>query len=87
MKSFEERLARLEDLSESIRDGEISLDEALAHFEEGIKLAKGLEKDLTRIERKIQILVNEPTEEGEKPVLELFPELSESTGSGAEREE
>ena len=77
MKNFEERLTRLESLSEKIRDGEVSLEEASEMFEEGIKLARGLEKDLSRIERKIEILVNQPTEEGEKPVLELFPELGD----------
>lgn len=81
MKNFEERLTRLESLSEKIRDGEVSLEEAAEMFEEGIKLARGLEKDLSRIERKIEILVNQPVEEGEKPVLELFPELGEKEDS------
>lgn len=77
MKSFEERLNRLEEISNSIRDGEIPLDEAADLFEEGVNLAKGLEKELDRIDRKIQKLINEPTSEGEKPILELFPELSD----------
>ncbi|HUX12673.1 MAG TPA: exodeoxyribonuclease VII small subunit [Spirochaetia bacterium] len=77
MKNFEERLERLEGLSDRIRDGEVSLEEAAQMFEEGIKLARGLEKDLSRIERKIEVLVNQPSEEGEKPVLELFPELDD----------
>ena len=48
MKSFEERLNRLEELNDKIADGEIPLDEAVSFFEEGIKLAKGLEKDTIR---------------------------------------
>jgi len=80
MKSFEERLARLEEISSGIRDGEIPLEEAATLFEEGVKLARGLDKDLQRIERKVQQLVNEPETPGEKPVLELFPELDEITG-------
>jgi len=78
MKNFEERLARLETLSDRIRAGEVSLEEASALFEEGIKLARGLEKDLERVERKIEILVNQPTEPDEKPILELFPELNDT---------
>ncbi|HUX52743.1 MAG TPA: exodeoxyribonuclease VII small subunit [Spirochaetia bacterium] len=78
MKNFEERLARLETLSDRIRSGEVSLEEASALFEEGIKLARGLEKDLERVERKIEILVNQPTEPDEKPILELFPELNDT---------
>lgn len=74
-KSFEERLQRLEELGDLLREGKIGLDEATKAFEEGVRLARGLEKELAKVERKVEILVNEPTEEGEKPVLELFPEL------------
>lgn len=76
MKSFEERLKRLEEISQSIRDGEIPLEKAAQLFEEGITLATGLDKDLERIERKVEQLVNTPATADEKPVLELFPELS-----------
>ncbi|CEM62318.1 exodeoxyribonuclease VII small subunit [Treponema phagedenis] len=72
MKKFEERLSRLEELSNSIRNTDIPLEDALTMFEEGIKLAKSLEKDIDKIEGKIQILMNQPTEENEKPELELF---------------
>jgi len=80
MKSFEQRLQELEEVGERIREGKISLDEAMKEFERGIRLAKSLEKDLARIERKVEVLVNEPDEPGEKPVLELFPELSDVAG-------
>ena len=76
MKSFEERLKRLEEISQQIRDGEVQLEKAAELFEEGVTLARGLEKELDRIDRKVQQLVNEPAAPGEKPVLELFPELS-----------
>jgi exodeoxyribonuclease VII small subunit len=72
MKKFEERLSRLEELSETIRDPDLALEEALACFEEGIKLAKGLEKDLEKIEGKVQILMNQPDTPDEKPELDLF---------------
>ncbi len=72
MKKIEERLERLEELSEEIRNPDIALEEALAFFEEGIKLAKNLEKDLDKIEGKIQILMNQPAAPDEKPELELF---------------
>jgi exodeoxyribonuclease VII small subunit len=76
-KSFEERLERLEKLAEKLRDGKIPLEEAVALFEEGMKLARSLEKDLTRVERKVEILTREPETEEQEPGLELFPELSE----------
>lgn len=77
MKSFEERLARLEELSEQIREGDLPLEKAVALFEEGMKLSVGLEKELGRIERKVEILINNPAETGEEPAFELFPELGD----------
>ncbi len=81
-KSFEERLARLEQVAASLKDGKIPLEEAIALFEEGSKLAKTLEKELARVERKVQVLSGETGETGE-PALGLFPELDpdeEQTG-------
>lgn len=72
MKNFEERLTSLEELNEKMKTGNIALDEAVQIFEEGIKLAKGLEKDLSKVERKIEILVNKPEKESDEPNLELF---------------
>ena len=76
-KSFEERLERLEKLAEKLREGKIPLEEAVALFEEGMRLARSLEKDLSRVERKVEILTREPESDEEEPGLELFPELSE----------
>jgi exodeoxyribonuclease VII small subunit len=79
MKSFEDRLARLEELNEEINAGNVPLEEAVALFEEGIKLARGLEKELAKVERKIEILVDDTQEIGPEgsPNLELFPELDD----------
>jgi exodeoxyribonuclease VII small subunit len=73
MKNFEERLERLEGLGEKIRKPEIPLDDALKAFEEGIKLARSLEKDLEQVENRIEILMNSPeTRSTESPELGLF---------------
>jgi len=72
MKNFEERLTTLEELNEKMKTGNIALDEAVQIFEEGIKLAKNLEKDLSKVERKIEILVNKPEKDTDEPNLELF---------------
>ncbi|TVR59025.1 MAG: exodeoxyribonuclease VII small subunit [Spirochaetaceae bacterium] len=82
MKNFEERLARLEELAEKLRDGEIPLHEATASFEEGVKLARDLEKDLGKIEKRIEILINKPDTPEEPPILELFPELNDLRPNG-----
>jgi exodeoxyribonuclease VII small subunit len=73
MKNFEERLERLEQLGDTIRKPDISLDDALKAFEEGIKLARSLEKDLEKVESRIELLMNGPEEKAEaKPELGLF---------------
>ena len=77
MKSFEERLERLESIAEQLKAGNLPLQEAVSLFEEGIRLAKGLEKELSKVERKVEILVNEPDLMQKEPALELFPELEE----------
>ncbi|MDR0320190.1 MAG: exodeoxyribonuclease VII small subunit [Treponema sp.] len=73
MNNFEERLERLETLGEQIRKTDIPLDEALSAFEEGIRLARSLEKDLEKIENRIEILMNSASAPAsESPELELF---------------
>lgn len=90
MKSFEENLSRLEELTANIRRQDISLEDALANFEEGIKLAKTLEKDIEKIEGKIQILMNQPVKADPsaptaqiniEPQLDLFSGADSITGS------
>jgi len=85
MKNFEENLARLEKLTTDIKQTDISLEDALKNFEEGIKLARGMEKEIEKIEGKIQILMNQPVPEtDETPELDLFSGADETTGtSGA----
>jgi exodeoxyribonuclease VII small subunit len=74
VKKFEERLERLEELAERIKEPDLPLEEAVAVFEEGVKLSKGLERDLEKIQGKVEILLGTSSdEEGvEKPDLDLF---------------
>lgn len=83
MNNFEEKLNRLEQLSSDIKRSDISLEDALKDFEEGIKLAKGLEQELNAIEGKIQILMNEPNPmtEDNPPVLDNFSPTNTTTGT------
>lgn len=77
MRKFEERLARLEELAERIKESDLPLEEAVAVFEEGIKLSKGLERDLDKIQAKVEILLNEPDSPDDKPELGLFDEAGD----------
>lgn len=85
MKNFEENLNRLESLTSDIKRTDISLEDALKDFEEGIKLARGLEEELNKIEGKIQILMNEPSPmtEDNPPQLDMFSEERTLTGTRA----
>ena len=60
MNTIEERLEKLEKLSDSIKDSDLGIEEAMALFDEGIKLVRGIDKDLDAMEGKIQMLMNQP---------------------------
>ncbi|MDR4508642.1 MAG: exodeoxyribonuclease VII small subunit [Candidatus Brocadiaceae bacterium] len=59
---FEEILKRLEDIVERIENGDLSLDETLSEYENGVKLYKKCVSLLDDAEKKIQVLVKD--EEG-----------------------
>lgn len=88
MKNFEQNLETLEKLTTDIKRNDISLEDALKDFEQGIKLARGMEAEIDKIEGKIQILMNAPaTDTEETPELDLFSGADSSTGtSGAPSE-
>lgn len=77
MESFEKRLEHLEKLSESIKKNDLPMEDALKYFEEGIKLSKSMEKDLDKIESKIQILMKPPTAPEQKVELDLFSSIED----------
>ncbi|MBP3710751.1 MAG: exodeoxyribonuclease VII small subunit [Treponema sp.] len=88
MKNFAQNLETLEKLTADIKRDDISLEDALKDFEQGIKLARGMEAEIDRIEGKIQILMNEPAPETDTtPELDLFSGADEATGTaGAPKE-
>lgn len=56
---FEQAMARLEAIVAELEKGELSLDESLKIFEEGVRLSKHCLKVLEEAERKIEILVQD----------------------------
>ncbi|MCX7634812.1 MAG: exodeoxyribonuclease VII small subunit [Syntrophales bacterium] len=65
---FEDAMNRLEEIVHRMETGELSLDESLKAFEEGIKLARFCSKKLEEAEKRIELLVRD--EQGE---LSLAP--------------
>ena len=61
-KSFEEQMETLEGIVTELEKGELSLDESLSKFEDGMKLAKQCNKILESAEKKITILINKDSE-------------------------
>lgn len=57
MASFEESLTALESVVERLEKGELSLEESVRLFEEGVKLSNACKKELDAAEGKIQLLV------------------------------
>ena len=55
--SFEESLERIEEIVERLESGDLSLDESLALFQEGVTLSRRCQKTLDEAERKIEELV------------------------------
>jgi exodeoxyribonuclease VII small subunit len=54
--SFEQALARLEDVVHELEEGQIGLAESLAQYEEGVKLLKQCYHLLEHAERRIELL-------------------------------
>ena len=54
---FEESISRLEALVERMEDGNLSLEESLKTFEEGIKLTRQCQQALKTAEQKVKLLI------------------------------
>lgn len=56
--SFAKALKQLEETVKALESGELSLEESLAKFEEGINLARRLEAVLDRAEQRVKEILN-----------------------------
>ena len=57
VKTFEDSMNELETIVTQLEAGDITLDDSLKLFEEGIKLAKTCQSKLEEAEKKVKILV------------------------------
>ena len=65
---FEEALARLETLTQSMQSSEMPLEDALAAYQEGNELVRYCQTKLAEVEQKLQVL-----DAGELKELNLEP--------------
>ncbi|MBI2447030.1 MAG: exodeoxyribonuclease VII small subunit [Candidatus Omnitrophica bacterium] len=54
---FEDALKKLEKIVSELEGGELSLDESLKRYEEGVKLSRILSKELEAAKKKVEVLV------------------------------
>lgn len=56
---FESQMAQLEALVGRLESGELSLDEAMQTFEQGIQLTRQCQQALDKAEQKVQVLLGQ----------------------------
>lgn len=56
-KTFEAALSRLEQITDELENGDLTLDASLKKFDEGIKLAEFCNTSLTEARTKVEILL------------------------------
>ncbi|MBF0254244.1 MAG: exodeoxyribonuclease VII small subunit [Candidatus Omnitrophica bacterium] len=54
---FEDAIARLEGIAEKLESGEMTLDESLKLYEEGVRLSQTCAKRLEHAEKRIEVLM------------------------------
>ena len=67
---FEKRLGRLEEIVGKMEEGELSLDDSLKLFEEGVKLSRECNSQLEQAEQKVKLLLK--IDENGNPITEEF---------------
>ncbi len=76
MASFEDKLTALEAVVERLERGELTLDDSVRLFEEGVHLSNACKLELERAEGKIQVLVE--TQGGGVQVAEMDLEAEQT---------
>jgi exodeoxyribonuclease VII small subunit len=84
MAGFEEHLTKLETVVEKLERGDLTLDESVRLFEEGMKLSQACKAELEQAEGRIQVLVE--TRGGKMQAAEMEVE-NEDAGVDEEEEE
>ena len=54
---FETALKKLEGIVDKLETGDLSLEEALKHYEEGVRMADICQKRLTEAEKRVEVLM------------------------------
>ena len=85
--SFEKALSDLEGIVQKLEKGGLSLNESLAFFEKGVKLAKYLREELGKAEKKGEILLKDDKGEIRKEPFDLDREVGFSAETETKEDE
>jgi exodeoxyribonuclease VII small subunit len=77
---FEQSLAQLETLVTRLESGDLPLDQALASFEQGVRLTRECQGALSAAQQKVQLLL----QRGDNMVMEDFEPIADGEASPAE---
>ena len=77
---FEQSLAQLEALVARLESGELPLDQALACFEQGVRLTRECQGALSAAQQKVQLLL----QRGESIVMQEFEPIASGDSTAAE---
>ncbi len=76
-RTFESALTRLEEITRELEEGELSLENSLKKFDEGIKLADFCNQKLTAAKAKVEILLHKDGKQKTVPFEEADSEHKE----------
>ena len=70
-KNFEQSMKELEEIAAKLSDGDVSLDESVKLFEDGMKLSQNCQKMLEDAEKKVSILLAKDGEVQKEPFEDM----------------
>ena len=70
--TFEQKLTRMEDIAKALSDPDTDLQAAVSLYEDGMRLAKEVDDELSKIERRIEIVTSRPGESQDGVMTEPF---------------
>jgi exodeoxyribonuclease VII small subunit len=73
---FETALKKLENIVENLENGDLSLEDALKQYEEGVRMANICTKRLTEAEKKVEVLMK--TNPGKFKTVPFEEKISET---------
>jgi len=82
---FEKALERLEKIVEDLETGDVTLEEALKKYEEGVKLSRSCQEKLVQAEKKIELLTKNKDGSFKKENFSVDEESSTRTNNAKKK--